>query len=221
MKGRVDVAWVDQQLALLNLRWAPGEKGRWALLEPTPTFYGSLGTGNEDDLQLAADIVGKHLGLRLMPSICYEWGLKMEPGIAGEIRRTRGRPRSGIRIPLFYVGKPRALGGILAHELTHEFLAFEGQPCADRGESERFADLVSIALGLGKLVLNGTIAEVTSSAVELRDLIGYLSPELKAYAYRRVNAAHSVPNRVAGSNLCEDARRMLASSPDGFPVGGH
>jgi hypothetical protein len=82
----------------------------------------------------------------------------MKPEAAGQIRFNRGL-RSHIQIPLFYVGKPHALGAILAHELSHEVLTEESITDDSIDELEMLTDLTSIALGLGMLVLNGTISK--------------------------------------------------------------
>ncbi len=48
----------------------------------------------------------------------------MKPEAAGQIQLSAGM-RSHIRIPLFQVGNPYALGGIIAHKLSHQALAAE------------------------------------------------------------------------------------------------
>ena len=208
----MDEKWVDHWLAELA-----GQLGRingtpWALFEPTADFYSWLESGDDGDLAAAEAALGRHLGLRLLPPVAYEWGLRMKPEVAGQIR-AKGSSLSRIQIPLYYAGKPHALGGILAHELTHEYLARlnlpDGQQLADL---EPQTDLASIALGLGKLVLNGTVTVMAAATGEVQT-IGYLSPELKAYAYRQVNRQRAVADGVARACLTDGALRLLAGRP--------
>lgn len=203
----MDQVWVDRWLDSLDSQALSATRRAWALFAPVARFYALLETGEDHDLQSATDEVSRHLGLPTQPSVTYEWGLKMQPQVAGQIHLRSGQ-RSHIQIPLFYVGKPHALGGILAHELTHEFLACAGIACTGDEEGELLTDLASIARGLGRLVLNGSISMVAPQTGEAQ-ILGYLSPELKAYAYRRVNQERSVPDAKARELLTPEALRWL------------
>ena len=203
----MDKEWVDKYLKVLTLQMERVRRIKWALFEPTPSFYEKLESGDDNDLEEAATAIGRHMELSVIPSITYEWGLKMKPEAAGQIRYM-GSLRSQIQIPLFYVGKPLALGAILAHELTHEFLFSKGIMCTSEDELEQLTDLTSIAVGLGKLVLNGTFTEMVPSMGEGHTL-GYLSPDLKAYAAKQVNQQHAIPNANAMEYLTENALRLL------------
>ena len=178
--------WVDRWLESPGLRSETVGKAKWDLFEPTSEFYARLGSGDEDDLTWAAHRLGQYLDLSSTPSVVYEWSLRVDAALAGLVQQNL------VRIPLFYAGRPHALGAILAHELTHKVLECSGISCS-MIEFEPLTDLASIALGLGKLVLNGTIVELVAAMGEIQSL-GYLAPELKVYAYLKVNQWHRVPN---------------------------
>jgi hypothetical protein len=148
----MDSLWVDQNLDRVNGLFTKRMRS-WGLFAPTHQFYESLASGEDRSLENSVDQISSHLQLRLPPSVTYEWGLKLSPQIAGQI--SLGGTRSHIQIPLFYAGRPDALGAILAHELTHEAIAQEQIKFASIEELEQMTDLSAIALGLGKLILNG------------------------------------------------------------------
>lgn len=204
----MDTVWIDSQVSVvcqgLGLVRAP----KWALFEPTPSFYAGLKTGSDKQLAHAAGSICAHLGLAPAPQVSYELGLRMHPEAAGEIRSSNGSA-SQIRIPLSVVGKPLALGAVLAHELTHEFIRLRAPSWRVEEQYEQITDITSIALGLGKLVLNGMSGEVNISAPEV-EVLGYISPESKVYAYQKVNALHSVSDAIWRRNLTEEAAGMLA-----------
>lgn len=152
----IDKTWVDHWLNVLGARVT--KTSRWALFEPSEEFYEKLETGEDEDLKIAAAEIGRHLELDTLPSMTYQWGITMDPNAAGQIRQQGGQ-NSHIEIPLFYVGKPFALGAIITHELTHYFLNTERLVLPEKVENEQLTDLASMALGLGKLVLNGTVAD--------------------------------------------------------------
>jgi len=201
--------WVEYWLEILSVNIESSRRSTWTVFEPTPTFYRRLESGDDDDLEMAADEIGRHLEILTLPYVAYEWGLKMKPEVAGQIKYGSGL-RSQIQIPLYYVGKPDALGGILAHELTHEFLAFHNIKFTNLDETEQLTDLASIALGLGKLVLNGTVSELLPSTGE-GHILGYLSPELKVYAFMQVNQQYKIPKEKLTENLNENALKLLRS----------
>jgi len=177
------------------------------LFQPTPAVYEKLESGDDDDLESVVVEICKYLELNNPPAVVYEWGLKMKPEAAGQIRNS-GSSRSQIQVPLFYVGKPHELGAILAHELTHEFLACEGIACDNLDELEQLTDLASISIGLGKLVLNGTVSIVAPSTGQ-HHVLGYLAPQLKAYAYQKLNKQYKIRDMAAKEYLTENALRIL------------
>jgi hypothetical protein len=212
----MNAAWIDTWLPVLNDRIKVQARGAWSLFDPTTEFYAKLESGDEDDLEAATLETAGHISLREAPTVTYEWGLKMKPEAAGQIRMSKGR-RSHIQIPLFYVGKPHALGAILAHELSHEFLAQIGVWHENLEENERLTDLASIAIGLGKLVLNGSVAEA-GFATGYKEILGYLTLHQKIYAYWQISKQHSIPIERAKEHLTDEAILHLPSSATVHPV---
>ncbi|MGA7076625.1 MAG: hypothetical protein WBZ42_08815 [Halobacteriota archaeon] len=203
----VDKTWVDQWLNVLSAHIT--KKSRWALFEPSQEFYEKLETGEDEDLEIAGAEIGRHVELGSLPSMTYQWGITMDPNVGGQIWQKGGTlQNSHIEIPLFYVGKPFAIGAIVAHELTHHFLHNERLVLPDKVENEQFTDLASIALGLGKLVLNGTVSDHFQTAREYF-ILGYLSSELKAYAYRQVNEQRGISTSEAHEQLNTEAFRIV------------
>lgn len=115
--------WIDEKLefldqALKNFRINPKN----FFFEPAESVYVKLESGNEDDLQSVTNKIAKHIGIVPFPDAKYDWGLKMELDTAGKFSMTRSS--RVIQIPFFYAGKKYPVGAILAHEITHAFLAY-------------------------------------------------------------------------------------------------
>lgn len=197
-------AWVSQKLDFLVPR-IDRRRGAWTLFEPLSGLYQRLESGDDDDLQIVVTNLARELSLTTIPSASYEWSLKMASNVAGQIQGAQ------IKIPLFFVGKPYALGGTIAHELSHVVMAEERIPASSLDELELLTDLVAIVVGFGKLLLNGTVAEVGVETGESQTL-GYVEPKLRAYAYQKVNQFHKVPSALAMRHLTEHAVRILKSS---------
>lgn len=190
--------WIDLELEKLYQRWHP----RWRLFEPSPAFWNLLSTEHDRDLQRATYQLGQHLNLLNIPQAEYTLSLLMNFGQAGGIRGSGSRT-SSIEIPMAYVGLPYAVGAILAHEITHHYLAEYRLGYHKEAENERFTDLASLANGLGKLVLNGLSAQAQPYLVE-DTAFGYISSEEKVYAYRKVCQQYKVPPAEMETNLLED-----------------
>src|SRR3989304_722191 len=199
--------WVDHWMQVLSSHQKDKKRKISILFEPTPVLYKKLESGDDSDLEAVAGEMSRYIGLNNAPAVVYEWSLKMKPEAAGQIRYS-GSTRSQIQIPIFYVGKPYELGAILAHELTHEFFACEGITCDNAVELEQLTDLASISFGLGKLVRNGTVAIVVPATGE-HHVLGYLTPELKAYTYQKINKKYKIRDVAAKEYLTENALRIL------------
>lgn len=167
--------------------------------EPTEDIYKKLESGDESDLQYVASSIAIHIGVISIPTVKYDWGLKMEPEVAGQIRSAIYLPY--IQIPFFYVGKKYALGGILAHEMTHALLYSRGISLEDSKENELLTDLTAVFVGLGKLLLNGYLDEGGG--------LGYLSPDLIAYCLKKVCILYVVDIETAMENLTSEARGLV------------
>lgn len=114
---------------------------------------------------------------------------------------------------------PFILGGILAHELTHHYLAPRGISLPDVDENERFTDLATAYLKLGKLTLNGYYPLEWRSVERGREVkhtyqIGYLSCEDIAGIICAICSFRHIAPASVRLNLSSDALRLLAKSQE-------
>jgi len=195
--------WIDEKLKMLALKLrdlsVASVDSRKFFFEPTEDVYEKLESGDESDLWHVASSIAMHLRIILVPTVRYDWGLKMEPEVAGQIRRDFYPDY--IQIPFFYVGKKYSVGGILAHELTHALLFSRGVSLVDSNENEFFTDLTAVFVGLGKLLLNGYLDEGGG--------LGYLSPELIAYCLKKICHVYTIDLKTALGNLTSEARELV------------
>ena len=94
--------WVDEKLKMLSLKlgtFKPNPDDFY--FEPTEEVYEKLESGDECGLQRVTTEIAKHLGILLIPNVMYDWGIKMEPEVAGQIKLAS--PVRHIQIPFFYV----------------------------------------------------------------------------------------------------------------------
>lgn len=185
-------------MLVLKLKAAPVESCKF-FFEPTEDIYRKLESGDETALQYVASSIAIHIGVILIPTVKYDWGLKMEPEVAGQIRSAIYLPY--IQIPFFHVGKKYSLGGILAHEMTHALLCSKGISLEDSKENELLTDLTAVFVGLGKLLLNGYLSEGGGW--------GYLSPDLIAYCFKKVCSLYAIDIETAMENLTSEARELV------------
>ena len=79
-------SWVGAHLELLTSKIRDCKAVlRHIEFEPTDAFYTRLAEGEEDDLQLAVAEIAHFLDLQAAPPVHYDWGIKMEPEVAGRI----------------------------------------------------------------------------------------------------------------------------------------
>ena len=195
--------WVDEKLKMLALRLqdfnvASAHAHRF-FFEPTEDVCKKLESGDASDLQNVASSLAMHLRIIPAPTVRYDWGLKMEPDVAGQIKPDPYLDY--IQIPFFYVGKKYLLQGILAHELTHALLKSRRILLEDSYENELFTDLTAVFVGLGKLLLNGYSDEGSG--------LGYLSPDLIAYCLKEMCRLYVIDRETALGNLTSEARRLV------------
>lgn len=203
----MDKDWIDKNLDLLFIKlkdFNPNSESFY--FEPTEEIYKKLESGSDQDLQYVTNEISQYLGIINIPSAKYEWSIKMEPEVAGQIRYTN--PIYSIQIPFFYVGKKYGVGCILAHEITHAFLDSKGIISNNLKENEMFTDLTSIFIGLGKFILNGQIVPVEEHLNE-NYIVGYLSPELIVYSYKEVIRIRSIKKKVYLNNLKLEVKNMI------------
>jgi len=199
--------WIDEKLRFLHKVIADfHRRPQNFFFEPTQRVYEKLESDNEEDLQAVTSQMAKHISIVPTPIAKYDWGIKMGLETAGKFSMTRSS--RAIQIPFFYVGKKYSTGAILAHEMTHAFLAYRGITLEDTKENEVLTDITTIFIGLGKLLLNG----FTIESDNLNDKIysfGYLTPELSSYCYRIMSKKKLVPDEVMFKNLNPKAINML------------
>ena len=208
----LDRDWVRHRLDLLGTSVASLLQSDASLFAPSEQVYGDLESGGEAEIQQAARDICAYLKLFPAPAVVYEWGLRMELGIAGQISPDDGSGRK-IRVPVAYAGRPFAQGAILAHEITHQVLAVRRVGAHDRIENERLTDLASIYLGLGNLVLNGSQTQIVSLAPE-SECLGYIPYELKVYAYQEVARRFNVPLEESEKSLTAEALVLVRRRPN-------
>lgn len=201
-----DRAWVERNLPKLAAVYDAAFQ--WSLLAPSAAMYELLADGEEQSLQEVVADICRHVDLRVVPTVQYEFALRMAPDAAGDIRiGCNVLGGSLIRIPFFYVGKAHQLGAILTHELAHHLNALLGVWERDTAEHERLTDLSVVASGLGKLALNG----LSTSIKGVLPISGYLDPHVMFYAYQLVNQHYGVSAQDAMAGLLEDVRQRLVA----------
>jgi len=203
----VNEAWVDEKIRTLSVRLGAFRPGPLEFLfEPTEAIYARLGSGDGGDLEYVTSEVSKHVGVSSVPTAKYEWGIMMRPEVAGQIKHSAVMP--SIQIPFFYVGRKYAVGRILAHEITHAFLASKRIAANNPSENEMFTDLASVVIGLGKLLLNGLVVMTVECEGEA-EVLGYLPPDLVVYCYEKVNACRLIGAEAAMRNLTPEAKQRI------------
>ena len=223
--------WIDTQIGFLNLRlgiYQPSA-GRDFYFDPTPGFYGFITQGSTPALNEAMRMLADHIIAPSSPRI-EEWDGPANPlttwdhdwseqkGPPGMIHYD-GPLRSRIKIAVTNKHTPHIMGAILAHELTHHFLANKRIGYPDETENERLTDFATVFLGLGKLTLNGYHPIQWSvprqdKVVTYTYQVGYLSAREIADVMCRVCAFRSIQLPDVQANLTDNARGHLAAAQD-------
>lgn len=199
-----DRTWVDGRMAMLSSRLGHFRNDLQPFhFEPTPEFYSALASDQDHALCNATTQIALHLELAAIPPVDYDWGIKMEPQHAGQVRLDG--PDRPIRIPFQYAGKGYKLGAILAHELCHVYMFQQGIWASSIDELERLTDLTTVCAGLGKLSLNGTVPVSEGDPAILQQL-GYLSHEALVYAFGRINELRGIDEAMARLHLRPEIR---------------
>lgn len=223
--------WINKQIAFLNLRLGIYRlsAGRDFHFDPTPGFYGFISQGSTEALNEAMGMLANHIIAPSSPRI-EEWDGPADPlttmdhdwskhqGTPGMIHY-EGPFRSRIKIAITNKHTPYIMGAILAHELTHHFLANKRLGYPDEAENERFTDFATVFLGLGKLTLNGY--EPIQWSLQRGDKIvtytyqvGYLSTREIAEVMCRVCDFRSIPLADVQENLTQSACDHLNLAQD-------
>jgi hypothetical protein len=201
----MDKSWIDEKFRMLSARFGvfrPNPNDFY--FEPTDTIYTRLESGDERDLQFVVNAISEHIDLSPTPFAVYEWGLKMNPEVAGQVR-----PKIHyIQIPFFYVGKKYATGAIIAHEITHAFLFSRRIWIADTQENEFLTDIATVFVGLGKLLLNGLITTANETVNESYKL-SYLSEDMIFYCFDKVREYRAIDLILAQKNLVPNIKKKV------------
>jgi hypothetical protein len=201
--------WIDEKLNLLSIKLDgfKTDSSRF-FFEPTEEIYRNLESGDENELHFVVAKIAEHLEIPIVPIVRYDWGLKMDPEVAGQIQNMY--QLNAIRIPFFYVGKKYAIGNILAHEMTHAFLFSKGIFFNDLNENEKFTDLTAVFIGLGKLMLNGLTVMPNQYLAEVQ-ILGYLPLDSIVYAFKNICERRSVSLELATKNLVPEAISKISA----------
>ena len=202
----LDYAWVDSWIQALAWAISTFRKDCDGFhFEPTEQFYEALGSDSETCLQEAASEIALHLRLPVVPTVDFDWAIKMEPQHAGQVRLDH--PKAPIRIPFRYAGRAYALGAILAHELCHVFMNVRRIRASSMAENEPLTDLMTVFSGLGKLSLNGTFP-YGNGDLAIRLKLGYTPHDLLLYAFEQVNKLKKIPEERARLHLIPGIQTM-------------
>ena len=205
----MNIEWIDKHINVLsNILNESFLESNHFFYEPTQKVYDRLKSDEEEDVQSIVIEISRKLNISPVPFVSYEWGLKMDPNVAGEIRSYNQQYH--IRIPLYYVGKQHAIGTIIAHEMSHAFLFSKHIGIENNHENEMFTDLAAIYIGLGKLLLNGLnniLHEYSNDGYTLC----YLEPNLLYYAYKKVNEIRCIEKDVSTQNLTSEVIEKLSN----------
>jgi len=210
--------WVEGRLAFLSahLGMYRLDAGGRFLFEPTPRFYGSIAQGTTEALNAGMRQLAEHVGAATAPVI-EPWIGPSEPLVRADHDWTQdGEPPgmiihegpcfSRVRVAITNKHSPLVMGGILAHELTHHFLAAHNVREADTDANERLTDVATAYLGLGKLTLNGYepltwLAHRGRRTVKYTYRVGYLTSEDMALALQRCCVFRGLSPDAAEANL--------------------
>ncbi len=220
----IDKNWIDKKIDYLNQTMGFFKfSSEDFLFEPTNKFYSELEFGIipsleetlkmidrgqaaiiPPNIQEGVNKIAKHIGLTVTPKVDYDsiLGSGLFVGTKHTAAEIKG---SAIKVSSIYEKKSKALGAILAHEITHFVLHTKGVNLTNTDENECLTDLASIMLGLGKLILNGKEERTTYSVSTL----GYLSFSELAYAYEEQNAIRRVAPNICLSNLTDEASAQV------------
>jgi hypothetical protein len=159
--------WINKQFLTLSSKIGVYKlhAGEDFFFEPTPGFYGFISQGTTDVLNKAMHMLANHIGYSHCP-IIEDWEGPINPIVTMDydyastdeppgLIKYNGPYRSRIQICITNKHSPLTIGAILAHELTHYYLFNKEISLPEENENERFTDLATIYLGLGKLTLNG------------------------------------------------------------------
>jgi hypothetical protein len=197
--------WIVRQIGIMRQKkiHPPFEP---FLFEPTDAVYALLASSRTVDLQEFVHQLCEHIKLSPVPTVTYDWDLTIEGSTVGLANLDSIFPKISVR--LSYTNRPRELGALLAHEVTHHYLHRASFRSTDRDENERLTDLAAVFLGFGKLMLNG--ADVRYDAKKKAPIkkpvkLGYLTMADLACAYDKVCCLNGVSTTEWTTHLSAEA----------------
>lgn len=220
----VTMEWINKQMAYLssNLGVYKLHSLEDFFFEPTPGFYGFLAQGSTEALNEGIKMLARHIGSLNYPVIEKWEGVtnpltKLEHDFAADneppgLIKYDGPYRSKIQLCITNKHSPFVMGAILAHELTHYYLFSKGILLADEIENERFTDLATVYLGLGKLTLNGYNSitwKIKRSNKTYTFNIGYLTTDEIAIILYSICKFRYISLDIAKVNLSEKSIELL------------
>ena len=207
--GTLDKDWVDANFSYLVSRL-----GGVSPFEPSDLFYDHLGTlENTSDhntgCKAALNEIFNHIGLPEVPvyfdaelnvpgAFHYSWNNDQVFPVAVRISG-RYKKIDNIRV------RGRAVGAVMAHEITHYYLMKKGI-LRDTTDNERLTDLGIFVLGLGKLYFNGGTLVVDQRQEEL----GYLTILNKVYGFMKYQEQAKIPLEAQTVNLSPEAVQLIS-----------
>lgn len=159
-------------------------------LKPSFRFYFLC----KKDIQNAANKTLKHCGLdnisvhitheRLIPSYALQCLGEYSTTVPG-LTYSLSPFQFTVYIDKNYSSKVK--GAVLSHEIGHIYTATKNIHFETRDEekakfSEQMTDLLTICLGLGKLMLKGNSYRFVEGGIEYYGTLGYLKPKILKYA---------------------------------------
>jgi len=191
----VNKAWIEKHIEYLDSVLGGTQ---FPVFEQLDDFYRKA--QNQSRLNELLSDLCKHVGLNSVPEIEVVSDsdipvLDLQSGSqyfnrtihsAADIETSSTR-KAKIRLGVTQLYRPRNVGRIIAHEITHDFMRFRRIKPSKDFENEMLTDLTAIYVGFGKLLLNGAVdqpvEEITKPIHISKDSLPYLGQPLLCYAY--------------------------------------
>ena len=221
------VEWIDRQFVYLSSKLGVFRlhSGDEFFFEPTPGFYGFISQGTNEALNEAMRMLATHIGSLNCP-IIEDWEGLQNPLVSLEhdysvndeppgLIYYDGPNRSRIRVCITNKHSSLIMGAILAHELTHYYLFDRGIILPEEAENERFTDLATAYLGLGKLTLNGYdpiswIIKRKDREIKYTFRVGYLTSNEMALILYQICKFRNISFEKAQENLSPKSMALLS-----------
>lgn len=141
----------------------------------------------------------------------------LSTGIAGSIRPTSDYNVT-INLSKRSLKMRDAVLGILAHELTHQYLFSRGIDLSHKSilDNELLTDIAAIYLGLGNLILNGHRNEKkeynNKQEITHKMEIGYVKTHYLGFVYKIICNMRNIPETVYNKQLSSQSKIYIAQA---------